>query len=304
MAIYDCFPFFNENDLLEIRLNQHWNFVDKFIIIEAGETHTGLKKPFNFDHERFEKYSSKLIYRKFDSFEEEMKKKPHLLDAFSTTDRSMAGMYTSDWIRDSFQGNYEVEVLNEIGAKDEDIVYNSPLDEILNNSGWEKGIYRFSDKDSVYTLKSGDAITEDTRGKIIESRPIFGFSMDMYVYKFNLFCKKIDVGQMCEFSFLKNVFPTTARQLSLHTHDAVENAGWHFTFLDDTDGEKVLEKQKSWAHSRDIIPGQKVKFEHSTKSEALQRLFMDYSIKKVEVSDLTHPKYLIDNMEKYKGYFC
>jgi len=41
MAVYDCFPFFNENDLLELRLNQHWNYVDKFIITEAGGTNTG-----------------------------------------------------------------------------------------------------------------------------------------------------------------------------------------------------------------------------------------------------------------------
>ena len=72
MAVYDCFPFFNENDLLEIRINQHWDFVDKFIITEAGETHTGKPKPFNFDHERFEQYKSKVIYRTFDSFETEI----------------------------------------------------------------------------------------------------------------------------------------------------------------------------------------------------------------------------------------
>jgi beta-1,4-mannosyl-glycoprotein beta-1,4-N-acetylglucosaminyltransferase len=298
MTVYDCFPFFNENDLLELRINQHWGFVDKFIIIEAGETHTGLKKPFNFDHERFEKYSSKLIYRKFDTFEEEMKKKPHLVVNYD-----MPGhMHTSDWIRDSFQGNYEVEVLNEIGAKDDDIVYNSSLDEILNDNGWNSGLSRFSDKDRMYTLKSGDSIVCTPEGEVVRSRPIFGFGMDMYVYKYNLFCKKIDVGQMCEFSFFKGVFPPTARHLSLHTDDAVKNAGWHFTFLDDTDGEKVLQKQKSWAHSRDVIQGQKVKFEHSTKEEALQRLFFDYQIKKIDISESTHPKYLIDNLEKYKGY--
>jgi len=31
MAVYDCCLFFNENDIYEIRLNQHWDFVDKFI---------------------------------------------------------------------------------------------------------------------------------------------------------------------------------------------------------------------------------------------------------------------------------
>ena len=44
MAVYDCFPFLNENDILELRINQHWDFVDKFIIIDGmiesvGEIH-------------------------------------------------------------------------------------------------------------------------------------------------------------------------------------------------------------------------------------------------------------------------
>ena len=50
---FEASMFFQENDLLEIKLNQHWNFVDKFIIVEAGETHTGVKKDILFDHERF-----------------------------------------------------------------------------------------------------------------------------------------------------------------------------------------------------------------------------------------------------------
>ena len=66
--IFEASMFFQENDLLEIKLNQHWNFVDKFIIVEAGETHTGVKKDLLFDHKRFKKYSEKIIYRSFDSF--------------------------------------------------------------------------------------------------------------------------------------------------------------------------------------------------------------------------------------------
>ena len=70
--------FFNENDLLEVRLNQHWDQVDKFIIVEASETHTGLKKPLLFDHNRFAKYKEKIVYRSIGSFEEEMSKNPNL----------------------------------------------------------------------------------------------------------------------------------------------------------------------------------------------------------------------------------
>lgn len=42
--IFDCFVFNNENDLLKIRLNILNKFVDYFIIVEAGETHSGIKK--------------------------------------------------------------------------------------------------------------------------------------------------------------------------------------------------------------------------------------------------------------------
>ena len=81
MTVYDCCPFWNENDLYELRLNQHWDFVDKFIVTEVGETHTGNKKPFNFDHDRFEKYKSKIIYNKFESFEEEINNNTYLLES-------------------------------------------------------------------------------------------------------------------------------------------------------------------------------------------------------------------------------
>ena len=87
MAVYDCCTFLNENDLYEIRFKEHWNYVDKFIIVEAGETHTGLSKPFNFDKKRFEQYQEKIVYVTFDSFEEEMKKHPELLDGAALSNR-------------------------------------------------------------------------------------------------------------------------------------------------------------------------------------------------------------------------
>ena len=135
-------------------------------------------------------------------------------------------------------------------------------------------------------------------------RPTFGFFLDTYVYKFNLFCKKISVAQMTEFSVLKQMLPSTMRGMSMGTHPSVDNAGWHFTFMDNTDGDRVLQKQKSWAHSRDVIPGQKVKFTHTTKKEALERLFEDLKVTKVPITEQSHPKYLIDNLEKYKDYIC
>ncbi len=42
--IYDCFTFYNEFDILELRLQEHWDHVDKFVIAEANTTHQGTLK--------------------------------------------------------------------------------------------------------------------------------------------------------------------------------------------------------------------------------------------------------------------
>jgi beta-1,4-mannosyl-glycoprotein beta-1,4-N-acetylglucosaminyltransferase len=64
MKIYDCFTFYNEYDLLEIRLEELWNTVDYFVIGEASTTFRGNPKRFNLEDNwsRFEKYASKIRY--------------------------------------------------------------------------------------------------------------------------------------------------------------------------------------------------------------------------------------------------
>ena len=66
--VYDCFPFFNELDLLEIRLNVLKDGVDRFVIVEAGETHTGKPKPFYFEENRgrFAEFLARFEYVKVD----------------------------------------------------------------------------------------------------------------------------------------------------------------------------------------------------------------------------------------------
>ena len=47
MNIYDCFMYFDEDLLLDLRLNVLNKFVKKFVITEATYTHNGSKKNFN-----------------------------------------------------------------------------------------------------------------------------------------------------------------------------------------------------------------------------------------------------------------
>lgn len=62
--IYDCMIFFNELDILDIRLNELYDYVDKFVIVECVETHQGNEKPLYFleNSERYKKFSDKIIH--------------------------------------------------------------------------------------------------------------------------------------------------------------------------------------------------------------------------------------------------
>ena len=52
MKIVDVFPFFNELDLLDIRLNVLDPYVDCFIISEATKTFSGLDKPLYYEENK------------------------------------------------------------------------------------------------------------------------------------------------------------------------------------------------------------------------------------------------------------
>ena len=60
MKILDCFMYFDENLVLEIRLNTLWNYVDKFVIAEATKDHAGRNKKLNFNIKKFDKFKDKI----------------------------------------------------------------------------------------------------------------------------------------------------------------------------------------------------------------------------------------------------
>ena len=62
MAIYDCFQFFNEEEILDIRLNILSPFVDYFIITESIYDHQGNIRELVFDKKKFQKFSHKINY--------------------------------------------------------------------------------------------------------------------------------------------------------------------------------------------------------------------------------------------------
>ena len=62
MKLIDCFMYFDEDLVLDIRLNTLYDKVDKFIIVEATKNHAGEDKELNFKIENFSKFKSKIDY--------------------------------------------------------------------------------------------------------------------------------------------------------------------------------------------------------------------------------------------------
>lgn len=110
MKIYDCFTYYNESDIVEIRFEELHKVVDFFVVIEASETFTGVHKEYCFDQlvDINKKYKDKIIRIKI-----------------NFPDKNM-----SPWEREFFQRNCVTEFLFEYNVLDDDIIILSDADEI------------------------------------------------------------------------------------------------------------------------------------------------------------------------------
>jgi len=84
MKLYDCFMFFNELDLLELRLMELYDHVDHFVLVEGNRTHVGNPKEFIYENnkERFKKWADKIIHVKVDDFPPDRPEIPAFLENF------------------------------------------------------------------------------------------------------------------------------------------------------------------------------------------------------------------------------
>ena len=129
MNIYDCFMYFDEDMLLDLRLNVLNNYVKKFVITEATYTHNGSKKKLNFDINNFKKFKDKIDYIVID------KPPPtiiNLKDDDTVEDRGEK-LILNGMARDYYQRENLNKGLNE--SQDDDLIMISDLDEIPNLEG-------------------------------------------------------------------------------------------------------------------------------------------------------------------------
>ncbi len=148
--VYDCIPFFNEVDILKLRLNILSPYVDKFIIEEATMTFSGEEKELCFEKnkELYKDYLDRIEY-------------------VVVTDTPKEALTHE---RDYFQKNYLEEGLKRVGATEDDIILFGDVDEIPNPKVLEDIIKNF-DKSRVYHLAQrnfyGFFNMEEKSGKLL-----------------------------------------------------------------------------------------------------------------------------------------
>ncbi len=108
MRVFDCFPLFNETDLLELRLNELWDVVEFFVIVEARQSFTGNPKPLCLkdNQDRFAKYMGKIRYVVVDEFPDGM----------------------TNWGKEEYQRNLMQQELADV--RPDDVIIMSDLDEL------------------------------------------------------------------------------------------------------------------------------------------------------------------------------
>ena len=125
MKVYDCFPFFNEFELLELRIETFYDIVDSFVIVEADKTHANKPKPFN-------------LLERMDDFKKYFPKIHYIMDT-SAVEYKGAG----DWSIENHQRNGIMKGLDD--AEPDDLIMISDLDEFPNPAMLKTLIESFSD---------------------------------------------------------------------------------------------------------------------------------------------------------------
>ena len=205
MAIYDCFQYFNEDHIVDLRLNILNKHVDYFVICESTKNHQGKEKKINFNINNFSKFKNKI---KFIIADYEIKKpfKKHV---------------GGDPPVEQHQRNSLIEGVK--GASKEDLIILSDSDEIpdlskLSQIKKNKKFIAFSQKMFMYKLN----LQNLDESNWIGSRMV----------------KKKDLVSMQNLRNLKfKKFPFWRLD---KRHLQIINGGWHFSFLQTPD--EILKK--------------------------------------------------------------
>ena len=291
MKIIDCFMYFDEDLMLDIRLNTLNKYVSHFIICEATFNHRGISKELNFNINNFSKFKDKISYIVLDKQPSNLKK-IEINDSLSTKNSKILD---NALYRENAQRNYLSNKLEKF--YDEDLIMINDLDEIPNLEN-----FKYKNKITIFKQK-------------------------MFYYKLNLLypnfswigtkiCKK---KHLLSPQWLRNIkskkyplwrFDILFSKKKYRDIEFVENGGWHFTNVKTI--ENIDFKMKNYLHH--------LEYEESglnisdikkiiSKKEVLYDLAIDSKSSKwsskIKLENLpAHllPEYVFSNLEKYRNW--
>ena len=131
MKIYDCFMFFDEEMLLDLRLNVLDKYVDKFVINESTYLHSGKPKKLVFDINNYSKFKDKIIYNVIDQQPSNIEEIYEGDDDIN--DRRGEKLVNNSNKREHFQREMIGKSLDDAGPND--IILSNDVDEIPNLEG-------------------------------------------------------------------------------------------------------------------------------------------------------------------------
>ena len=294
MNIYDCFMYFDEDLLLDLRFNTLNKFVKKFVIAEATYTHNGTKKKLNFDINKFKKFKDKIIYIIVDKQPDNILK---ILDS-ETKEQKGEKLILNGMARDYFQRENLSRGIEE--ALNDDLILISDLDEIpdLNKMDLSK-----------------------INNKIII------FEQKMFYYKLNLFyqdytwlgTKAVRKKNLITPQWLRNIKGKNYPKWRLDTLFSkkkytnlyfIKNGGWHFTCL--RTAEELEKKLLNFAHHyeyeesglsikdlKKLIEEKRVMYDHNIDQKGYK--WSGKSILKNYDIDLL-PEHISSNQKKYSDW--
>ena len=234
MKIYDCFMYFDEEVVVDVRFHTLNEFVDYFVIVESSFTHKGDPRELKFNHKKFEKFKDKIIY----IVDEQIYPQTEKIKAEDNEgEKSRKSIYNATY-RENGQRNLIVKGLQ--GANDEDLILISDVDEIPKLTGLN---------------------FKNVKEKIIL------FKQDMFYYKFNLRlpdliwtgtkgCKKKNLVNP---QWLRNVkdrkysffrIDTFFSKTKYTSIKIINDGGWHFSNIKTP--KEIEHKLRSYLHHREF----------------------------------------------------
>ncbi len=291
MKFIDCFMYYDEDLILDIRLNILNKYVSYFVICEANFNHNGTERNLRFDINKFSKFKEKIIYIP-------LTKQPDNIKIVGKTDNLLkknSKILDNALSRENFQRNFLQSSFDKFD--DNDLIIISDLDEIPN---LEKFIYK---------------------------KKITFFEQKMFYYKLNLIHKnflwygsKISKKKhLISPQWLRNIkskkYPLWRIDILLsktkyNDIDFIKNGGWHFTNV--KSAEEIDYKMKNFLHHleyeesglgvddvKKIISDKKVFYDH--KADKTEKKW-NAAVQLEKENDSNLPEYIISNKLKFKEW--